>query len=105
MAFEARAVGKDAVVSDGMGVRRRDEGGQPAEEVEGLEHQAGHPLGMRPGSAQVIEDAAIVTYRQAPLGEGGPQSIAAESFQSSPVLGRDGLCAWSENPATRAALG
>ena len=47
-----------------------------AEEVERLEHQTGHALSMRPGSAQVIEDASIVSHCQAPLGEGGPKSIA-----------------------------
>ncbi len=90
--FEARAVCKDAMVSNGMSVRSWNEGGQAAEEVQGLEHQAGHPLSMRPGPAQVIEDASIVSHGQSLLGEGGSESIAAEPLQSVPVLGRDGLC-------------
>lgn len=39
----------------------------------------------------MIEDAAIVTQRQALLGEGWPQAIAGESFEPGAVMGRDRL--------------
>ena len=80
-----------AWISDRVSVGRGDEGGQAAQGVERLEHETGDALRMRPGPAQMIEDAAIVTQGQAFLGEGGPQSIAAWSFQPSAVTGRDGL--------------
>ena len=56
------------VVPDHMRVGCGDERGQAAQEVERFEHQAGGPLRMRPGATQVIEDAPVITHRQAVLG-------------------------------------
>ena len=55
---------RDVKRSSADGVHGKDnECSQAAQEVEGLEHQACGALGMRPGSVQVIEDAAILTPR------------------------------------------
>ena len=67
--------GEAAMVSERMGVGRGDECRQAAQEVERLEDQAGGTLGMWPGPAQMIEDAAVVTQDQAFLGKGRPQVV------------------------------
>jgi hypothetical protein len=71
----------------GSGDERRQ---SPQEVVERLEHQAGGPLRMGPGAAQMTEDAAVLTQSQAVLGEGGSQAAAAETFQGLAVLGGHG---------------
>ena len=79
------------MVSDRMGVGRGDECRQAAQEVERLEDQAGGTLGMWPGPAQMIEDAAVVTQNQAFLGKGRPQAVTAQALETFAVLGGHGL--------------
>ena len=87
----AGAVAEATMIPNRMSVGRGDERGQAAEELERLEHETSRALRMRPGTAQAIEDAAILTQGESVLGEGGPETVAAQTFKSLAVLSRHGL--------------
>jgi len=77
----------DTWIADRMGVGRRDEGGQAAQEVERVEHETAGAAWMRPGPAQVVEDAVVGTQREALLGERRAEAIAAQPLEAFAVIG------------------
>jgi hypothetical protein len=75
-----------------MTIGCRDQGGQAAHEVEWLENQTGDTLGVRPRAPQLVGDAPIGAQAEPFLGEGRPETITAETFQSFTIPGNDMLC-------------
>jgi hypothetical protein len=74
-----------------MAVGSGDQSGESAQEIEGLEHERGRTLGVGPGPAQVIDDAAVGAPCEAPSSKGRAQAVAAQSFEPEPIAGGDGV--------------
>jgi hypothetical protein len=75
--------GEHAVIADHVESRRRDEGGEPGDEVEGVEQDG---VGaVLPGRLEREPDAAVVVEREALLGERRPGEVAAQALEARAV--------------------
>ena len=79
------------MAANAVGAGERDQRRQAAKEIVRLENQVGMARGMRPGTAQPVDDLPIRPPREALLGEWGAQTIAHQPFQRLPVKGRNTL--------------
>src|SRR5690606_8898881 len=69
---------QDAVVAHHVHARRRDEGADAGQQIEGLELDGGGAV--LPGALEAVADAAVVEVLEAFLGDGGTGQIAAEAL-------------------------
>jgi len=85
---QAGASREHTVIADLVGAGGRDQGGELAEEVEGLEEQR---LGaVAPGMLQAVEQASVGELGEALGGESGARDVAEETLEAAPVLCVDG---------------
>ena len=82
---------EDPMVAGLMRVGERDQGGQPPQQVEGIEDEVGGSSLVRPGTAQAVDNLAVGAQGEAFLGERCAQSVAQEPLQGLAVPRRNGL--------------
>ena len=74
---------EDAVIPEHVEPRRRDEGAEAWEKIEGVEN--GRACPVFPGGLEAIANPALVRQVESVLGEGRPCDVAAEALESLTV--------------------
>ena len=78
---------EDAAISQHVEPRRRDEGAEACEKIEGVEEDGARAV--FPGSLEAVPNAPVVQKVESVLGEGRPCDVAAEALESLPVAAVD----------------